>query len=288
MMKTDNSALEYVVFDAHENQMTAYPNLKRELRFFPVENDSPKALSREQVDSFNRDGFLTGLTAYDTATADRHRAAFERLLEAEIAKGHGSYSMDGWQHKVAEIYDLVMTPAILDHIEDLLGPNILCWGTHYFCKLPGDGKLVSWHQDASFWPLTPSKCATVWLAIDDASVENGCMRVVPGSHLHGQIAFRKSKDTEGSVLNQTVDNISDYGRDPVDIELKAGQFSIHTDLLLHGSNPNTSKDRRRCGITLRFIPADVASPPDWRKGETLLCRGEDVSGTWTIASRPAV
>jgi ectoine hydroxylase-related dioxygenase (phytanoyl-CoA dioxygenase family) len=194
--------------------------------------------------------------------------------------------MDGWQHKVGFIYDLVKTPAILDAVEALIGPNIVCWGTHFFCKLPGDGKRVPWHQDASFWPLTPSRCVTAWLAVDDAMVENGCMRVVPGSHLHGQIAFRKSAEDGSNVLNQSVESVELYGDEPVDIELKAGQFSLHSDLILHGSNPNTSTDKRRCGVTLRYLPTEVAAPEGWRTGESILCRGEDLSGTWSCAERP--
>jgi len=286
MQNTSTSKLDYVVKDVHENQMSAYPNLERELRFFPTPLEGEAALRLEQRAVFNMEGYITGLTAMTTEEVSTVRTQFEALLAAEMEAGRGSYTIDGWQHKVGFIYDLVTHPAILDAVESLIGPNILCWGTHFFCKLPGDGKRVPWHQDSSFWPLTPSKCVTAWVAIDDAMVENGCMRIVPRSHLHGQIAFHKSEDDGANVLNQTVDSVDLYGDDPVDIELKAGQFSLHSDLLLHGSNPNTSADKRRCGVTLRYIPTDVAAPEGWRQGESILCRGEDLSGTWECAPRP--
>jgi len=284
--KTEKNELAYVVKDVHENQMSAYPNLKRELRYFPAVLEGDGGLDPRERARFNMDGYLTGLKGLERGEVGRVRDQFEALLENEMEAGRGSYSMDGWQHKVGFIYDLVKTPAILDAVEALIGPNILCWGTHFFCKLPGDGKRVPWHQDASFWPLTPSKCVTAWLAIDDAMVENGCMRIVPRSHLHGQIAFRKSEEDGASVLNQTVDAVDMYGDEPVDIELEAGQFSLHSDLILHGSNPNLSGDKRRCGVTLRYIPTEVAAPSGWRQGESILCRGEDLSGTWNSAERP--
>ena len=109
--------------------------------------------------------------------------------------------------------------------------------THYFCKEPGDTKQVTWHQDASYWPLTPSKVVTVWLAIDDADEENSAMKVIPGSHLHAQIPFEHSTVEENNVLGQSVHQAEDYGEAPVAFEMKAGQISLHTDLLLHGSEP---------------------------------------------------
>lgn len=275
----------YHVPDAHPNLMTAYPGFERDLKFVPADPAKARTLSRRHVEQFNADGFLKPFTAMSEANMEEHRALFDGLLAGELASGRGSYSMDGLHNRVAELYDIVLLPSILNVVEDLLGPNLVCWGTHYFCKMAGDRKQVSWHQDASFWPLTPSRNVTVWLAIDQASVENGCMRVIPGSHLHGQIAFRRSQEQEQSVLNQTVENPFNYGGDPVDVELRPGQFSVHSDLLLHGSNPNMST-RRRCGLTIRYIPASVRAPSDWRAGQSIICRGTDPATRWSHAPRP--
>jgi chlorinating enzyme len=214
MQDKNQNSQEYVVKDVHENQMSAYPNLVRDLRYSPTSLDGDSALSVKDRAMFNRNGYITGLKGLEESEVKRVREKFESLLSVEMEAGRGSYTMDGWQHKVAFIHDLVCSPKILDAVEALIGPNILCWGTHFFCKLPGDGKRVPWHQDASFWPLTPSRCVTAWLAIDDAAVENGCMQVVPQSHLHGQIAFRKSEDDGAAVLNQTVDSVDLYGAPP--------------------------------------------------------------------------
>jgi ectoine hydroxylase-related dioxygenase (phytanoyl-CoA dioxygenase family) len=129
--------------------------------------------------------------------------------------------------------------------------------------MPRDGKAVSWHQDASYWPLTPSQAVTVWLAIDDADRGNACMRYIPGTHVLGHLTWKLSETDEANVLNQTVPDVGRYG-EPVYVELRAGEASLHSDLLLHGSEANTS-DRRRCGLTLRYTPSDVRAYLGWHE-----------------------
>ena len=110
------------------------------------------------------------------------------------------------------------------------------------------------------------------------------MAVIPGSHRHGQIDFARSADDENNVLNQTVQDALDYGETPVALAMKAGQISLHTDLLLHGSEPNSSH-RRRCGLTMRFVPPDVLALNGWN-GNAVICRGSDSSGYWEHHPRP--
>ena len=262
----------------------AMPELKRNIQFFAVENDQPKSLTPQQIQQFNQKGYIFPLDVFSETEIAAHRAYFDQLIEQQINEGKDAYSIAGWHSKQPEIYDLVTDSRILDYLEDLLGPDLICWGTHYFCKLPGDTKQVSWHQDASYWPLTPSKTVTVWLAIDDADTENGAMRVIPKSHLHGQIVFEHSRKEEQNVLGQTVKDAEDYGLAPVDFEIKAGQISLHSDLLLHGSAPNQS-DRRRCGLTMRFVPPEVKALTGWNKN-SIVARGTDISGHWTNQPKP--
>lgn len=213
----------------------------------------------------------------------KHRAYFDHLLEKTIAEGGNSYSLSSAHLKYAGAYDLLTHPNIVAYVTDILGPNVIGWGAHYFCKLPKDGKRVSWHQDASYWPMTPSKTVTVWLAIDDADVENACMRFIPKSHVYGHLTYRLSEHDEKNVLNQTVENAEDFG-DPVDVELKAGEISMHSDLLLHGSEANES-NRRRCGITLRYCTTDVRAYMGW-KDKGVVVSGEDKEKFWTNPPRP--
>ena len=258
--------------------------MERDLAFHPCTNAHPTALTPNQIDHFNQKGYVTGLDVFDSTEVTDIRTYFDDLLDRVIASGKDSYSLSSAHLVYGRVYDLLKAPRIVDMVGDLLGDDVIGWGGHFFCKMPGDGKRVSWHQDASYWPLTPSKTATMWLAIDDADPENANMRLIPGSHQKGHLAYRMSKEDEDNVLNQTVDDAETYGDAPVDITLKAGQASIHSDLLLHGSEANAS-ERRRCGLTLRYCAADVRAQMGWQdKG--IVVRGSDRSGHWTNQERP--
>ncbi len=259
-------------------------DLKRDLRFHPSTTADPKALSRAQLDQYNRDGYLKGLPLFSTEEIAAQRRYFDALLARALAEGGNSYSISTAHLKYGAVYDLITHPRIVAHVCDILGDNVVGWGAHYFCKLPGDGKRVSWHQDASYWPMTPSKTVTVWLAIDDSDIENACMRFIPGSHHIGHLTWKLSEEDEHNVLNQTVENAEQFG-EPVDVELLAGQASMHSDLLLHGSEANTST-RRRCGLTLRYCAAEVRAHMGW-SGKGVIVRGSDPDGHWANPPRPA-
>jgi ectoine hydroxylase-related dioxygenase (phytanoyl-CoA dioxygenase family) len=181
------------------------------------------------------------------------------------------------------VYDILRDPRIVACVRDLLGENVVGWGAHFFCKMPRDNKTVAWHQDAIYWPLTPSKTVTVWLAIDDADPENANMRFIPGSHRHGPVMHLPSEAAEDNVLNQKVENPERFGT-PVDDSLRAGEISLHSDLLLHGSEPNRS-DRRRCGLTLRYCAAEVRAYLGWNE-KGVVVSGTDSDGHWANPPRP--
>lgn len=258
--------------------------MDRDLRFYPSRVAQPETLSCEQVEQYNRDGYVKDLTVFSRTEADELRGYFDGLLERAIAAGGDSYSISSAHLTYGRVYDLLIEPRIVAFVKDILGEDVIGWGSHFFCKMPHDGKSVAWHQDASYWPLTPSKAATVWLAIDDATVENACMKFVAGSQHFGHLTFRPSADDEGNVLNQTIEDAEQYGEVIYD-ELTAGQLSVHSDLLLHGSEANNS-DRRRCGLTLRYCTPDVVAGSNWHdKG--VVVAGNDSSGNWTNPARPA-
>jgi non-haem Fe2+, alpha-ketoglutarate-dependent halogenase len=257
--------------------------VERDLRFHTLGVENPSTLTREQLAAFNRDGFLKAIRVFDEDEIAAHRRYFDGLLERVVAAGGDSYSISTAHLKYPELYDLLAHPRIVAVVKDLLGEDVIGWGSHYFCKMPRDGKRVSWHQDASYWPLTPSKTLTVWLAIDDADTENACMRFIPGSHLYGRLTWRLSEDDEGNVLNQTIADVERFGA-PVDDVLRAGEISIHSDLTLHGSEANDS-DRRRCGLTLRYCAADVRAYLGWN-AKGVVVSGADADGHWANAARP--
>lgn len=259
--------------------------IERDLRFHPASTLNPKTLTPTQIESFNRDGYLRGLSVFDDIEIAELRAYFDDLLSQALASGADSYSISSAHLKHGRVYDILSNSRIVALVKDLLGENVIGWGSHFFCKMPHDGKRVAWHQDASYWPLDRSKTVTVWLAIDDADIENGCMRFLAGSHEFGHLTYRPSSPEEHNVLDQTVENAEQYGT-PVLDDLLAGQVSIHSDLLLHGSEANDS-DRRRCGLTLRYCSADVRAGLDWNQKGVVLC-GSDPSGHWGNPKRPTV
>lgn len=257
--------------------------LPREIGFVPAENESPVHLSTDQIAEYNREGYLLPFDGLDERESAELRAFFDGVLAAFVELGRDSYSINTAHLRFARIYELVAHPAIVGPVSDLLGPNVVAWGSHFFCKMPHDGKRVAWHQDSTYWPLSPTKTVTVWLAIDDADPENANMRFIPRSHGHGLIDYDKSDD-DRDVLNMVIDNPEQYGGDPVDVALKAGQFSMHSDQLLHGSEANES-DRRRCGLTIRYAAADVKAWYGWdQKG--IVVKGEDANGNWLNAPSP--
>lgn len=257
--------------------------LERDLRFHTVENPKPTRLSQDQIESYNQLGYVAPLQAYSSEEITQIRNYFDDLLQRVVQQGGDSYSISSAHLKYGPVYDILTNSGIVDHVADLLGDDVIAWGSHFFCKMPHDGKAVAWHQDASYWPLSPSKAVTVWLAIDDADSENACMKFVAGSHHFGHMTFRPSSPDEHNVLNQTIDNPEQFGSIELD-ELKAGQFSIHSDLLLHGSDANQSQ-RRRCGLTLRYCSADVRADLGWNE-KGVHVRGTDSSGHWNNLPRP--
>ena len=253
-----------------------------DLGFAPVRNDAPRMLTPAQIDDYNRLGFVQPFTVFDDAEIAELRAYFDRLM-ADLGED-GAYGINCYQARMAGIWDIATDPRILDHVADVIGPNIVCWATAILSKKPRDPKRVPWHQDASFWSLTPARTVTVWLAIDDADADNSAMRFIPGTHDGGALPIAK---TDGASVFHIETANADAMGEPFTNALKAGQMSLHADMLIHGSQPNVS-DRRRCGLTLRYCPPEVRiTDADWARGvEAILCRGEDAYGNWVHNPRP--
>lgn len=259
--------------------------LPRVMGFVPATNSAPRVLTTGQIDDYNLQGYLMPFDGLQEGEARELRAFFDGVLAAFIELGRTSYSISTAHLRFKRIYELVHHPSIVAPVADLLGPNVVCWGSHFFCKMPKDGKRVPWHQDSTYWPLSPTKTVTVWLAIDDADPENANMKFIPRSHVHGLIDYDETQEAD-TVLNLAVKNPQSYGDAEVDVTLKAGQFSMHSDLLLHGSEANQS-DRRRSGLTIRYAAADVTTWYGWHQ-KGVIVRGVDPNQHWLNPPSPAV
>jgi non-heme Fe2+,alpha-ketoglutarate-dependent halogenase len=215
--------------------------------------------------------------------ADTIRAYFDAMLNGVLAAkdGRNAYDINSYHTQCRGLYDIVTEPRIVEAVADLIGPDVVCWGSHFFCKLPHDPTHVPWHQDSSYWPLRPNRTVTAWLAIDDADAENAAMRFIPGTHR----ALLPAGDSQGRVaagLNISLRSPELLGSQVVDA-LKAGDMSLHADLLAHGSPANGSA-RRRCGLTIRYCPPSVR-PNGWG-GASVLVAGSDPHGNWSHRGRP--
>lgn len=145
-------------------------------------------------------------------------------------------------------------PRLLDIAERFIGPDIALFASHYISKPAGDGQPVLWHQDGSYWPLEPMEVVSLWLAVDDLTPENGCMRVIPKTH-HLELQAVEERTDVANVLRS----------------------GVHHPNIIHGSNANTSP-LRRCGLTIRYIPASTRIISDEQWPSAFLLRGKAVPG----------
>ncbi|MGC5562278.1 phytanoyl-CoA dioxygenase family protein [Streptomyces sp. FR-108] len=172
---------------------------------------------------------------------------------------------------------LVSDPRLVDIAEFFLGPDVACFTAHYICKPPYDGQPVLWHQDGAYWTLSPMEALTVWLAVDESTKENGCLRMIPGSHelpLHKPTARTDEPNMLFSIADETLVREWVDKRGVVDIELRPGDVSIHHPQLLHHSEANTSA-RRRCGLDIGYIATSTRIHSTGIYLDPLLVRGAD-------------
>ncbi|MBV7331498.1 phytanoyl-CoA dioxygenase family protein [Chloroflexi bacterium TSY] len=248
-------------------------------------------ITHQQAEQYKKEGFLSPISVIDYTEAERYRQRFDQL-ETKVDKKTAQIGLIDYHFQEKFIWELATHPRILDAVEAIAGPNFYLLATHFFNKY-GEGDqaeaFVAWHQDVTFWGLEPPYAITAWYAVDDSERENGCMRVIPGTHVTGVIEHGKS-DIDGNLLsiNQEVAVTPDDEEHAVDLILKAGEMSLHNGTLIHGSLPNKS-DRRRCGLTLRYVPTWVKQTELNSQGKgwnAVLVRGEDKEKNFAEIAAP--
>jgi non-haem Fe2+, alpha-ketoglutarate-dependent halogenase len=241
-------------------------------------------LTQPQRDQYDRDGYLFPL---DVLPADEI-ASYRASIEAAEARDGGKLqpSHRSKSHLLFKwLDDLIRDPRILDPIEELIGPNILCWNTLFWIKEAGSESFVSWHQDTRYWGLSSEKVVTAWLALSPASVEAGCMRVQPGTH-RGDVLRHEDRYDAANLLTrgqEIVEGIDETKA--MFMPLAPGQMSLHNYRLAHASGPNHGADRR-IGVSMHFMPADTQQVVgDW--DSAALVRGQDPLGAFARTPIPA-
>ena len=253
-------------------------------RYYNAE-ERMKALTEQQVRDYKHDGYLfpvDALTPAETAQALVDLERTERTLGTPLPKAQknfrtGAFTCLPWVEK------LTRHPRILDIVEDVLGPDILVFTATFFIKEPGAATFAAWHQDATYFGLTPYEHVTAWVALTDASSEAGCMDVVsargaPRQYYHAAARLDNSINGAGQVIAEPLDESG-----AVAMELKAGQLSLHHTLCPHRSAPNRAR-HRRVGFGISYIPAHVRPNCDHRMS-ALLVRGKD-HGTFDLLPSP--
>ncbi|MDB6170583.1 MAG: Phytanoyl-CoA dioxygenase [Verrucomicrobia bacterium] len=240
-------------------------------------------LTPAEVARYRQEGYhLFRQPVFPAAKFERLKATFENILSG-LDSGVRPESMDVPHFQHPELFEWLFADEVLDLVEPILGPDIALFASHFICKPKGNGQRVPWHEDSHYWKtmISPMEVVTVWLAIDPATKENGCMRIIPRTHNTGKEGFSDYdllKPGE-AVFN---DEITAAQRDPrkaVAVELEPNQCSLHDGRIIHGSEPNTSS-MRRCGYTMRYIPTRVRENHEqigsWH--HLYLARGEDRAG----------
>ncbi len=234
----------------------------------------PNVLTQQQIAFYNDNGYLVpfdGVAASETAAMCDDLDAFEQdegIRASEIiVKGHLCFRRS---------YEFSRHPKILDVVEDLIGPNIYALSSRFWMKPGQDGSFVSWHQDSAYFGLEPNELVTVWLALTDSTPDNGCVRVIPGTHRGEAYSHTETFDKKNLLARgQSIETIDDTNA--VDLVLKAGQFSCHHERIVHGSAANNT-NAMRTGVGIFYFPTHVRSTIGRRSAS--LVRGIDEHSHW--------
>lgn len=242
----------------------------------------PKVLTEAQVAAYHRDGFVGPVDLLSTAEA----AELRRRIEAVEARW-GDQIQSRCKIKAhlpfKFLCDVIAHPRLLDAVEDIIGPDILCWGSSFFQKEAHDPGFVSWHQDSTYYGLEPPDTLTAWLAVSDSTLESGCMEFIPGSHDKGVYRHEEYKSGDNLLSRgQTILGVDESKAVPM--VLRAGQFSFHKEDCVHGSPPNRSDDRR-IGYSIHYVPPTIRETA-FPGASAMLLRGRDTEGHWRADMRP--
>ncbi|MCI0590520.1 MAG: phytanoyl-CoA dioxygenase family protein [Gammaproteobacteria bacterium] len=236
-------------------------------------------LSREQLNQYDRDGIVFPIKVYSADEVSLFRGALESIAnnygEGSLKRFDSLHLFFDWAHR------LVTHEALLDAVEDILGGDIVIYGTLVFFKPPQDSSYVSWHQDSVYSGLHLTPSTSAWIALTASHRANGCMRVIPGSHKQGLLDHANVRD-DPNLLNrgERVKMVVDESQ-AVDVVLQPGEMSLHHSTIVHGSNPNTS-DKPRIGFIVRFATNRITN----RDRPMLRVRGEADCSHLSFAEPP--
>lgn len=207
-------------------------------------------LNQTQVAAYHEDGYVIPDFRLTDGELDDIKDAHDRLL-ARHPEFH-DYCPNLLAYDTGFL-GVARHPQILDMVEQVLGPDFALWNSSFFAKPARNGKRTPWHQDGEYWPIRPLATCTVWIAVDAATPQNGCLRIIRGSHKDARLKEHRTVEASDVTLHQELMPHEYDESQAVDLVLEPGQISLHDVFILHGSEANTSDQSRR-GMTLRFMP----------------------------------
>lgn len=229
------------------------------------------------VASYRENGYFL---YHNQVFAPDKMARLHQIFEEHLAdKGDLlSDELDTPHFRDPRLLEFLLGDEALDLVEPFIGPNIALWSSHFISKDPFTGRATPWHEDSAFWQGRLSSydnIVTIWLALDPSDRENGCMRVIPGSH-HNGFSDYETVDSEHHTFDRQIKEVDES--QAVYFELAAGECSLHDSRIMHGAAANTSP-RRRCGYTMRYFATDAKVDPERNAGHKVwLARGRDLAG----------
>jgi ectoine hydroxylase-related dioxygenase (phytanoyl-CoA dioxygenase family) len=230
-------------------------------------------LAPDALDFYRENGYLLyHQPLFSEEKFERLRSIFEEHLAEKGDKL--SDELDTPHFRDPRLLEFLLSDEVLDLVEPITGPNIALWSSHFICKDPYTGRATPWHEDSAYWQDRLDRhegIVTVWLALDRSTRENGCMRVIPGTHTNGFSNYVPVDMKENTFHSEISDEIDESKA--VYFELEPNECSLHDARLVHGAEPNTSA-YRRCGYTMRYMPASNRMIPERNRGHKLwLARG---------------
>lgn len=230
------------------------------------------------LEKFHEVGFSGPVQALSLEEADRYyQLFFDTLGMSKYEPGPTKANMSAWHQRHRWAYELATHLNILDPIQRILGDNVVLWAMHFWYKEPGNGKFIPWHQDINYWPMEPAINATAWVTLGYSVVENGCLRLLPGTHR--QRTEHVDLGDAASAFQQGIDEKLIDESKVVDMEMTPGQVVYFNEATFHGSKPNTSAIPR-VAFSLRYTTPEVKFKMDEWGGDkerikTYLVRGVD-------------
>jgi hypothetical protein len=216
-------------------------------------------LTAEEKRFYGAQGYVVPGWRLAQAKVDAMRSALDKLIAdnpgirpEKLVSAHLEDGAEGVKGSRAFL-DLARDPELVELVSGAIGEDVILWGCQVFCKPGGDGLETPFHQDGHYWPIRPLATCTAWIALDPSTRENGCLRVVPGSHAGKKLYSHLREDRDDLVLTNRISDPAFDEKTAVDIELEPGQMSLHDVYMIHGATVNRSP-RRRAGVAIRYMP----------------------------------